>query len=107
MDRLLDAIDDRIRMLAQVFDPSPLDARVVLRGFDEIHEVRDVRVEALLQLLVRDSPFVREGAVGLGEREHVRIDSRAEMLERNPDPTSRGSLRPSTAMPTAAARAAR
>jgi len=81
--RYLGAIDAWIRALAEELDPCPLHARVVLRSFDEVHEVGDVRVEARLQLFVREPVVFREGIVRLREREHVGVHTRAEMLERD------------------------
>jgi hypothetical protein len=42
----LHTVEDRLWMLAEVFDPGSLDARVVLVGFDGVDEVHDVGIES-------------------------------------------------------------
>src|SRR6185436_20271633 len=56
-------------------------ARVVPGRLYEVHEVDEIRLETLLQPRIADSPLAVEGLVGLREREHIRIDACAEMLE--------------------------
>src|SRR5271170_2990542 len=80
---LLHAVQRWLGMFAQVLHPGPLHAWVVRGSLDQIHEVGDVRVEPLLQLLVGDAPFSSEGPVGPGQGEHVRIQPRAEVLKRD------------------------
>jgi hypothetical protein len=46
--QLLDAVDRRIGVFAQVFDPLRLDPRIVLGGLDQVHEADHVLLEALL-----------------------------------------------------------
>ena len=55
----------------------------MLGRLDEIQEADDVLLEPLLQLRVGDPPVVVECLVRLREREHVRVDARAEVLERD------------------------
>src|SRR5580704_11583735 len=80
---LLHPVDRRFRALAQVLHPVALDARVVLGRLHEVHEVDDVRVEAVLQVRVGDAALGVERLVRLRQREHVGIYTRAEVLERD------------------------
>jgi hypothetical protein len=52
-----------------------------LEGLGEVHETDDCALEALLKLTVRNSTLLIKGPMGLREGEHVRIDSRAQVLE--------------------------
>ena len=63
-------------MFTEVLHPRSLDARVVGGGFHLIHEVRDVRVESFLELLVGDASLAGEAFVRLREREHDLILAR-------------------------------
>ena len=58
---LLDAVDHRIRVLAQVLDPAAFDARVMLGSFDQVHEADDVVLEPLLELRVGDPSLGVDG----------------------------------------------
>ena len=81
---LFDPIEHRIRVLTEVLDPGTLDAWVVLGGFDQVHEVDDVRVEPLLKLLVGDPSLRVECLVCLCEGEHVRVNPSSQMLQWDP-----------------------
>ncbi len=70
-------------MLAQELDPRGLGARVVLRGLGQIHEPGDRLVEPPGELRIGDLALRVERLMRLRERKHVRIDARAEMLERH------------------------
>src|SRR6266566_5040483 len=79
-----------VRMLAQEFDPRRFRAGIVLRGLGEIHKAGDRLVEASGELCVGELALRIERLMGLREREHVRIDPHAEVLERHaqrPQPT--------------------
>jgi hypothetical protein len=69
---------------AEELDPGALHARIVGRCFDEVQEVGDRVVEARPKAVVRYSAGAVEGVVGSGKGEHVGIDARAEVLERDP-----------------------
>src|SRR5271165_3042303 len=77
----LHAIDRRLGVLAEVLVPGFLYTWVVLLRLDRVHEVDDVRLKATLQLLVGDPALAVEGLVRSGQREHVRVDARPEVLE--------------------------
>ena len=70
-------------MLAEVLDPRPLHARVVLGRLDQVQEVRDVDLEPATKLRIGDLALSIEGAVGLGKGEHVWVEPGAEVLERD------------------------
>src|SRR5688572_30400064 len=78
----IDAIDSRLRRLAEKLDPRALDARVVLHRFREREERLEVLVEAGAQRGV-GNVAVDEGFMRLREREHIRIDARAKVFERH------------------------
>src|SRR6185437_16969393 len=68
---LLHSIDRRLGVLAEILDPCFLDARVVLVCLDDVDEVDDVRLKALLELIAADPSLLVKGCMRLGEREHV------------------------------------
>ena len=78
---LLNAVDRRLGMLAEVLHPRALDAGVVLGRLDQVHEADDRHLESSAKLLVFDLSVAVEGEVRSREREHVRVDARAEVLE--------------------------
>ena len=96
--RSFNAIEYRVRALAQVLDPGAFDAGVVLGCFDLVHEVCDVDLEALLELLVRDPSPPRRRPCVLG-RARTCPDRGAHRDARTgcAAPKDRGCLRPSRA----------
>src|SRR6478736_6774067 len=79
----LDAVGFGIRVLSEVLEPRSLHAGIVRRCLDLVHEVADVRVEAILQSRIGDPSGAVEGAMRLGEAELVEVDARTEMFEGN------------------------
>src|SRR5215212_5434456 len=80
----LDTIDRWLEAFTEKLDPRTLDTGVMPRRLNLIHEVDDVRLEALLQSIVREAACVAEGGVCPGERKHVRVETRAEVFEGHP-----------------------
>ena len=90
-------VDDRGQIVARAGrSPRPVEHRVGASPRNSIHavfirgspsasavqEAGQRRLQTLLKPLVREPPRIAERQVSLGEREHVRVDPGAEMLER-------------------------
>ena len=78
----LDTLDDGIGVFAEEVDPLLLETGVMLGCFDEIHETVGCVFESRLQRLIRNSSARVERFVRLREREHVAIDTCAQVLVR-------------------------
>src|SRR5207237_3162325 len=73
-----------VRLLAEELHPLLLETGIAQRRLDEIEEAADDLVEPFLEQVVLEPTILGERLVRLREGEHVRIDARAEMLERDP-----------------------
>lgn len=61
----------------------PVASTVVPGGFDKIEEAFDRALEAGLERRVVEPPVRANRLVRLREREHIRVDARAQMLQRD------------------------
>jgi hypothetical protein len=55
----------------------------MLGGLDDVHEIGDVRLETGPDLQFRDLSVGADDVMGLGQGEHIRVDTRAKVLEGN------------------------
>jgi hypothetical protein len=67
--------------LAQILKPRLLGAMVVGVGLDEVHEGHNVLLKPVAKLFVGNASLRVEGLLRLRQREHVRVDPRAQMLQ--------------------------
>src|SRR5512135_780002 len=79
---LLNSLCYRVRLLAQELKPGLLNTRVMLRGLNQVHECLNGEFQSLTELRVNDTTLWVENLVSLSEREHIREDARAKVLQR-------------------------
>src|SRR3954471_4682630 len=79
----LDPVGFGRRALAEELDPLLLEARIAESGLDQVEKAAEREVEPLLQLLALQGSALVERLMALGEREHVGVDARAEVFQRD------------------------